>query len=171
MRTAICACLFAGMVFGDGGTVILREQAGALTITVFSAEKPLRAGSADLSVMVQESRTAAPVTNTRVLLRLSKQGEPEIRAEATQSLATNKLLYAANPVIPSPGKWLLATEVESGGATVVVDGVLDVLSARPAIWKWWPYFGAVPACVFLYFLNQWLKAKQRAAGLNLPGRW
>ena len=84
-----------------------RQQVGPLIVTVFSAPVPLRVGSADLSVLVQTVRDASPVLNAEVALQLSSPGSPAIHVPATRAQATNKLLYAAHPVLPSAGQWRL----------------------------------------------------------------
>ncbi len=39
---------------GDGGTMLLHQDAGPFTITLFAAPQPLQVGTADFSVMVQD---------------------------------------------------------------------------------------------------------------------
>ena len=48
---------WATAAHGDGGPMLLHQDAGAFTITLFAAPQPLHTGEADLSVMVQD-RTA-----------------------------------------------------------------------------------------------------------------
>ena len=46
--------MWATAAHGDGGTMLLHQDAGAFTITLFAAPQPLHAGAADLSVLVQD---------------------------------------------------------------------------------------------------------------------
>jgi hypothetical protein len=46
--------MWATAARGDGGTMLLHQDAGPFTITLFAAPQPLQAGPADLSVMVQD---------------------------------------------------------------------------------------------------------------------
>jgi hypothetical protein len=162
LRLVACLFLAAFSLCGDGGAVQFRKHAGGLVITVFSAPVPLRAGRTDLSVMVQGFETETPLAGARVLLILSKAGEPDIRVEAFQAQSANKLLYSARPILPSAGEWLLDVRVESNSGAVTASATLPVLPPQSAIWTWWPYFAAIPAGVSLFCLNQWLKWKQRA---------
>lgn len=151
--------LIASFLIGDGGAVLSRTRAGSLIVTVFAAPVPLRAGAADLSVMVQTAASENPVLDANVVLRLSKPGEPEIRIAATRTQSANKLLYAAQPVLPSPGEWHLDIHVQANGNAIAVPVSISVLTADPPLVTYWSYFLAVPLGVLLFILNQWLKSK------------
>jgi len=165
MKTIVLMFVFAAVLSADGGAIQFRRNSGALTVTLFSTSTPLRPGVADLSVMLQDSRTRDPVLGARVTIRLAKEDAAEISADANHILATNKLLYAASLTIPTPGTWRVVTQVESQGATLTAAGTMEVFPPEPPIWHWWPYFAVLPASVILFGLNQKLKAKQHASAL------
>jgi hypothetical protein len=154
-------CLIAPPLFADGGIVQFQEQAGPFFVTVFSTPVPLRVGSADLSVMVQNANSRREVLNCDVTLELSKPGDRDIQAHATAAEATNKLLYAAPIVFPSAGKWHLSVDIKETADAVRVNGELAVLPELPPLIAHWPYFALVPVAVVIFGLNQWLKAKRK----------
>lgn len=155
----------AGLLLGDGGTLVLRKQAGPLTISIFSSPEPLRVGSADLSVMVQKSQDNSAVldANVRMHLRQSRaDGIAEVVAPARHNDASNKLLYAAHVNLPSAGKWQLAATVESPNGSAEVASTINVQSRRSPLVAYWPYFAVVPLLVLLFAINQLLKSRRNA---------
>lgn len=163
LRLLSIALCFAAILFADGGSIQFRRQAGSLVITVFGAPSPLRAGASDLSVLVQDTRDTRIVLDADVTLTLSKPGEKEIVVPATRAQATNKLLYAAYPVMPEPGDWTLIVRVKSQDTAASVEGVITVLPQRASIMSYWLYIAFAPAGVFLFLLHQNLKARSRHA--------
>ena len=152
------------LLMADGGTLVLRKQAGPLTISVFSTPEPLRVGPADLSVLVQKSAGNDAVLDAQVKLHLthsSPEGIAEVFAPAIHKNATNKLLYAARVNFPSQGDWKLSATVESKDGSAEVAGNVMVAGRQPAIVTYWPYFGIVPVLVILFLINQWLRSRRR----------
>ncbi|HZQ52179.1 MAG TPA: hypothetical protein VFB14_08280 [Bryobacteraceae bacterium] len=164
MRPLILALLVTGVLWADGGAVLLRNQAGSLRITVFGSPAPLRAAKNDISAMVQKTSDQSSVLNAKVSVHLTN-ASPEkvvaISAPATHDKATNKLLYAAELTVPSPGDWQLSVHVEANGETADVAGKVTVLAPRPPLMAYWPYFVLVPLIVFLFFVNRWLRGRRR----------
>jgi hypothetical protein len=150
-----------GLLVADGGIVQFRTQAGPFFVTVFSAPVPLRVGVADLSVMVQRVNERSEELDCNVMLHLSKPGERDIRVAATRAQATNKMLYAAHPVLRRAGKWNLSLEIKARGDAAWVNGAIAVLPQLPPLIAYWPYFAVLPAAVALFALNQWLKRRQK----------
>src|SRR6516225_10741923 len=75
----------------DGGTVRLREQAGAYQVTVFTAPTPFRAGPVDVSVLVLDAGTGEYVPEARVTVRLRARATGTVLVyPATAAAATNK---------------------------------------------------------------------------------
>ncbi len=166
LRKAVVLCVAFGgsiaLLFADGGTLQFHKKAGPFLITVFSAPVPLRAGSADFSVMVQDEQDNSPVLDAGVRLRLSKTGEAQLKATATTAQATNKLLYAATVDVPAPGQWLVGVEIARGGATVFASGEVKVLPEEPPLFAYWLYFAVVPLGILLFGINQWLKTSRNS---------
>ena len=154
-------CLAAHFLFADGGIVQFQKQAGSFVVTLFSAPVPLRVGAADLSVMVQKIEDRSAVLDCEVFLQLSHPGEPDIRVAATRAQATNKLLYAAHPLLQRSGMWHVIVEIKASGDTVRVAGDMIVLPEEAPLIAHWPYFAVLPVAVGLFVLNQWLKARRR----------
>lgn len=150
-----------GLLVADGGIIQFQKQAGPFFVTVFTAPVPLRVGIADLSVMVQTFDDRSDVLDCDVMLHLSKPGERDIRVAVTRAQATNKLLYAAHPVLPQAGQWNVSIEIKRRGASVRVNGEIAVLPQLVPLIAYWPYFALLPVAVALFALNQWLKARRK----------
>lgn len=167
MRKAVVAVWLtlgsAAAAFGDGGSLILRKQTGPLVVSVFSAESPVRVGTADLSVMVENASDESPVMDAKVMLRLTKTtvgAVTEVAAPASHAKATNKTLYAAQVTLPSKGEWRLSADVTADGKTDEVSADLNVLPPAPPAQKYWPYFALVPFAVLLFAFNRWLRRRR-----------
>ena len=161
IRIAGAGLCLAALLFADGGAVEFRKQVGSLLITVFGAPSPLRAGVADLSVLVQDARDTSAVLDAEVGLTLSRAGDKEISLSATRAQATNKLLYAAYPFLPSAGEWRLNVQVKSQGRSVSVDGVIAVMPQQTSVMTYWLYIAFAPIGILLFLANQLLKSRSR----------
>ena len=163
-RLVLLLLLAAGAAHADGGTVRIREDAGAFRITVFSAPEPLRAGRADLSVLVQRRDDDAPVLDAEVTLRL--EGPPPaapIEARATRAAATNKWLHAALVEIPVAGPWTLRASVRAGGDAAEVATQIEVAPRLPALLALWPYLALPPLAVAAFAVREWLTRRRGAS--------
>ncbi len=150
----------------DGGTFQFRKQAGPFTVTLFSAPVPLRAGTADLSVLVQDQQESALI-DAAVTVRLSKENEQDIVARATTAQATNKMLDAAQIELPSAGAWQIEVHVTRGALAGSALGSINVLPEEAPFFTYRFYFAVVPVGIALFVLNQWLKKKNKYNG-GLP---
>lgn len=155
IRAALLSLLAAaGAAHADGGTVRIRDDAGSLRITVFSAPEPLRAGAADLSVLLQ--RRDVPVLDADVVLHLEDPAATgAIEARATHEAATNKLFYAAAVVLPVAGIWKLRVAVREAGEDFTVSGELPVEAPTPRWLTLWPYLALPPLAVLLFAAHEW----------------
>ena len=158
----------------DGGAVRTRQSAGPLVITVFTTPTPLTAGPADVSVMVQDRASLAPVLDARVRLLLAPEAQGKASgptrttsAVATRADATNKLLYAARVPLPGPGQWRLQVSVEHGGQAEEVACVLLVGPPPPPLLAFWPWLALPFLVVGLAVLNRRLARVQRASRRRL----
>lgn len=156
----VAALLLPGFAHGDGGVVRLRQSAGDWSVTLFSAE-PLRAGPADLSVMVQEGDGGAVRLDGEVELRLWPPGGGEPRTvAATRQAATNKLLRAAFVDLDRDGLWLVEVILRRDGDTAVVAGELPVAAAAPRLAALWDVLLLPPAVVLLFALARLLERRR-----------
>jgi hypothetical protein len=150
IKFAICSLQFAVFFFfgctlvrADGGSVRLSERKGGYRITVFSAPSPFRAGPVDISVLVQDAMTGDPLPQARVTVRMTKIGQPSLEYPATQEVATNKLLHAAQFDVPATGRWDLEVRVEGPQGAAVVACEVEAAEPLPrwhSLWLWitWP---------------------------------
>ncbi len=94
----------ASRAMADGGRVQFSQIVAPYRITVFTSPTPLRAGTVDISVLVQQAETGDVVHDTTIDLELHS-AEMTIRQRATAEMSTNKLLQSATFVLPSTGLW------------------------------------------------------------------
>jgi len=120
-----------------GGVVQFKEPGDPFVITLFSESAPVHTGLVELSVLVQ-NKSGAPVLEAEVGIELRQKHEQQqpIKAVATRSDASNKLMYSAEMVLPVPGVWEVTVRVQKDGFTVDTHGQLVVESARAAGSTW-----------------------------------
>jgi len=140
----------------DGGALRLSEQKNGYRVAVFTTPTPLRAGLADISVLVQEAATGEPASGVLVSITAQKHDGQcgEICHPATTQAATNKLYYAATFNLPEPG-WY-SVEVSIIGAKGATKAGFDVEAAEPLPpaltmlpWVGWPLLA-----IALFFTHQ-----------------
>jgi hypothetical protein len=162
LALAAAAWLSAGRAAADGGTIRLRQDAGAFSITVFTAPEPLAAGSADVSVLVQDRASGSVVLDAEVEIRLR---DPDGGSERIV-LATpggNRLLRSAAVVLPTPGPWRLQVRVRAAGDVESVECTLPVGRARSGLAAVWPYLAFPPFAVALFALRARMGRRSSAA--------
>lgn len=162
---AIALLLSAPTARGDGGAVRLRQTEGRFVVTVFTAPTPLRAGPADISVLVQDRDTNEPLLDAEVLIVLTPldQDGAALRGAATRALATNKLLYAVVMDVPSAGAWDLRVTVRRGHEAATVAGQMTFAAAVPPLLAHWPYLAFPPVAVLVFVVNQWRRSRSSRA--------
>jgi hypothetical protein len=143
--------------------VCVSRPAGPFVLTVFTAPTPLSVGRADVSVMVQDRSSLAPVLDARVALKLTfaAGGREPLRVEATRAHATNRLLYAATVTLPAAGEWRLRARAQGQGTRGEVACRLPVGAGGPRVLPYWPWLALPPLAVALYLLNDHLARRQR----------
>ncbi len=156
MKTLSLLLLAASLLRADGGKPQWRSRAGPYEVSVFTAPVPLRAGPADISVLVELETDKSLVLDADVSMRFQ-----DISVSATHALATNKIMYAANVSLSSPGTWDCELVVRGPKGTGSAHGAIEVIPAEQPLRHYWPYFAMVPAGILLFILNQRLKARQR----------
>jgi hypothetical protein len=165
----ICCFLFFPelRLRADGGTVRLRQQAGAYHVTVFTAPTPFRAGLVDVSVLVLDAATGEFVPEARVSVRLTARASGEVlEYPATAAAATNKLFHAAVFQLPEPGWWDLDVGVEGPRGPALLRFGIEADEPPPRWLELWPWF-AWPALAVVFFgLHQRLVRRK----ISLPSR-
>ena len=130
----------------------LRVQAAPFILTVFSTETPL---GADLSVLVQDSATLAPVLHAQVYFESDGKTIPAVLGRSQ-----NKLLYSANVKLPTSGDWPYLLRVDQAAAHVSASGVLQLQSVSEKIASL-GYAAIVPAAILLFILRGYLLRRKQ----------
>jgi hypothetical protein len=141
---------------GDGGSVRLSEKKGGYQITVFSAPSPFRAGPVDISVLVQDALTSEPLAQALVTVRMTKIGQPALEYPATQEVATNKLLHAAQFELPEPGRWEMEVQVEGVHGLALIGGEVEAAERLPRWREMWLWIGWPALAIALFAIHQLL---------------
>jgi hypothetical protein len=152
----VLGCPFA---WADGGTVCHVEQVAGYRVTVFAAPAPLRAGPVDVSVMVQDAQTHAPLAEVEIEVRLTGPFGAEVRCPATRAAATNRLLHAAKFELPTAGTWQTEIRLDGPHGAAELHFPLTVAEPLPrwvALWPWivWPVVPVVLFCLHQVFTRR-----------------
>jgi hypothetical protein len=145
----------------DGGAVCLHKASGPFVITVFINSSELRAGPADVSVMVQNRVSREIVLDDDVSLRLqpTASGGRALEFRATRKQATNKLLKSAIVDLPSSGDWKLTVQVRRGSEKAIVSTQLQVAPPLPRLAAIWPFLMLPFLAMALFAANQVLRQR------------
>jgi hypothetical protein len=150
---------------GDGGTMLLHQDSGAFTITLFAAPQPLHVGMADLSVMVQDRSSGDvlldPAVDLTVAAEAANASQQTVRL--TRGQAGNRLLQAATFHFPSAGKWRLTLLVSRGGEATRVGTECSVVPDRSRALLVWFYVLLPVGVILLFVIHQGLKIRSRKA--------
>jgi hypothetical protein len=145
----------------DGGAMLLHQDAGAFTITLFAAPQPLHTGDADLSVMVQDRTTGEvlldPVIDLTVAPADANATQQTVRLAEGQ--ASNRLLQASTVHFSSAGKWRIALAVRRGNDTAQLSTECTVEPDRSRATLVWFYVLLPVAIILLFVIHQALKLR------------
>jgi FixH len=165
----LAAVLILGMwataARGDGGTMLLHQDSGAFTITLFAAPQPLQVGVADLSVMVQDRSSGEVLLDPAVDLTVaaeSANASPQT-VRLTRGQASNRLLQAAAIHFSSAGKWQLTLLVSRGGEAVRLGTECTVEPDHSRALLVWFYVLLPVGVILLFVIHQGLKIRPRKA--------
>jgi hypothetical protein len=161
----LAAVLMLGMwataALADGGTVLLHQDAGAFTITLFAVPQPLRTGAADLSVMVQDRSSGEVLLDPVIDLTFASEGASPSQqtVRLAKGLASNRLLQASTVHFASAGKWRLTLLVRRGNdeARLSTDCIVEPDRSRATLV--WFYVLLPVAIILLFVLHQVLKLR------------
>jgi hypothetical protein len=148
----------------DGGRLIRVERTHGWTVSIFAAPDPPRAGTIDVSVLVQEEASGTVVADAEIAVTLTSQSDPSIAlsAPASRQQATNKLLQSALLVAPSAGDWLGTIHCSAGSDKAEIPFALHVNAAPPAWTKVAPWF-LWPLAAAMVFVAHRTLARKRIA--------
>jgi hypothetical protein len=145
----------------DGGAMLLHQDAGAFTITLFAAPQPLHAGEADLSVMVQDRSSGEvlldPVIDLTVATAAASATQQTVRLMKGQ--ASNRLLQASTVHFSRAGKWRLTLAVRRGNDTAQVDTECTVEPDHSRARLVWFYVLLPVGIILVFVIHQVLKLR------------
>ena len=169
---AFLASLFlAHPALADGGAVLAQQTTGPYRITLFGSPSPLRAGPADLSVLVQNAKTGDAVLDSRVAIQVqaasTDAGEAWVppccsmkmgvgAVAATHKAAQNKLLYAANTLLPSSGPHKILVRLDDAD---ILAAPVEIAPALPPATHYWSFLAFPPLAIGIFALNQRLRRR------------
>jgi hypothetical protein len=145
----------------DGGAMLLHQDAGAFTITLFAAPQPMHTGAADLSVMVQDRSSGEilldPVIDLTVAPAVASVTQQTVRLAKSQ--ASNRLLQASTVHFSSAGKWRLTLAVRRGNDTaqLVTECTVEPDHSRARLV--WFYVLLPVGIILLFVFHQVLKLR------------
>lgn len=132
-------------VGADGGTLRLSQTHDGLNIAVFTSPTPLRAGTVDVSVLLQDAKSGAVLLDVPVDVRAISQGDPRRTASspAKSQLATNKLFRAVHLELPEPGIWHIDLQILRDEQPIEIGFDVELAGPPPpwldlVLWLSWP---------------------------------
>jgi hypothetical protein len=139
----------------DGGSLVLSATRAGYQLSVFTAPVPLRAGPVDISVLVQDSVTRAPVPDVGVTVRVTRPGHPVLEYAATTEAATNKLFRSAQFMLPDAGRWDLEIQVVGERGTAAIRCEVEAAQRLPRWREVWPWVGWPVVVIGLFVVHLW----------------
>jgi hypothetical protein len=143
----------------DGGAMLLHQDAGSFTITLFAAPQPLRTGDADLSVMVQDRTSGEVLLDPAIDVTVapdSPSASPQT-VRLAKGQASNRLLQACTVHFSTAGRWHLALLIRRGNdqARLSTDCTVEPNHSRATLV--WFYILLPVGVILLFVIHQVLK--------------
>ena len=132
--------------------MLLHQDAGPFTITLFVAPQPLQVGPADFSVLVQDRSSGEVLLDP--ILDLTVSGTT---VRLTRGQASNRLLQAATVQLSSPGKLRLTLAVREGSDAAQLTTDCTVEPDRSRTTLVWFYVLLPVGVILLFVIHQGLK--------------
>jgi hypothetical protein len=142
---------------GDGGTMLLHQDAGAFTITLFAAPQPLEVGTADFSVLVQDRGSGEVLLDPILDLTIDDLTVSGTTVRLTRGQVSNRLLQAATVHLSSPGKLRLTLAVRRGSDVAQLTTDCTVEPDRSRATLVWFYVLLPVGIILLFVIHQRLK--------------
>jgi hypothetical protein len=146
--------LWVATARGDGGAMLLHQDAGAFTLTLFAAPQPLEVGTADFSVLVQDRSTGEVLLDP--VIDLTVAGET-VRLNRAQ--VSNRLLQAATVRFSRPGKQRLTLSVRRGTQIAQLNTDCTVEPDGSRVTLVWFYVLLPVPFILLFVTHQVLKLR------------
>lgn len=164
-----CGCLgvvlAAAVCRADGGAVRAIEKDGPFQISAFTSPNPLLAGEVDISVLVQDAETLAPVQDAKVNVVITPRGRAygAIERAATTETATNKLFRDCLVELEA-GWYDVAVTCHAADGRGRIGFPLEVGDAAPRLATFWPWIAWPAVPVMLFGIHELLASRR-------PGTW
>lgn len=154
----------------DGGVVRAIERVGPLQISVFTSPNPLVTGPVDISVLVQDKATLAPVEESHIELAIVPRSRPHdaVTLPATSAAATNKL-FRACLVELTPGWYDVRITCAAAGSRGDVRFAMEVGAPPPQRTALWPWFAWPIVPVALFGLHRLFAGQPQPTRQRRPG--
>ena len=161
LATFVMLAMGAAAARADGGAMLLHQDAGSFTITLFAAPQPLRTGDADLSVMVQDRTSGEVLLDPAIDVTVA----PESPSASPQTVrlakgqASNRLLQACTVHFSTAGRWHLALLIRRGNdqAQLSTDCTVEPNHSRATLV--WFYILLPVGVILLFVIHQFLKLR------------
>lgn len=156
----------AQAALADGGLLRCSQLRGDVRISVFTSPSPVRVGSIDVSVLVQEVESGDVAREPEVQVELvSHDGQHHVAiAKATFAAAENKLFRAAKLSLPAPGRWDVRVECQNSRLAdpICVSFSMDAGDAATKWYAVWPWLTWPAAVVVLFAIHRTLVWQKNA---------
>jgi hypothetical protein len=161
--------------WADGGAIIARETVNGLNLTVFASPAPLRAGPADVSVLVQDAQGRAvldaavelgwsspmPASSSDWLPMCCSMATALGQTPALRTHSQNKLLYGAILPIRNAGESEISVSVKSPQGEASLTIPVNAAPPRAPLFAYWPLLAFPPVAIGLFAAHQRLSRRIR----------
>lgn len=130
-------------LFGDAGTLVLRDRNHGIDVALIAEPAPLRVGPVYFRVFLRDA-------NGGQLLEEAKVGICGVKASADVTG------YYARVTFPKAGQWPCLLRIERAGTVLELPGTVPVRREEDP-GSYWVYFAIPPVGALLFALNQRLK--------------
>jgi len=162
-----------GRCWADGGAIIAKETVNGLTLTVFASPAPLRAGPADISVLVQDAKGQAvldatvslgwtssnPTATTDWLPPCCSMSTLLGQTPALRTHSQNKLLYGAILPIRNAGPSEISVTVQTPQSNAGLTIPITAAPPRAPLVAYWPLLAFPPVAIGLFAVHQRLSRR------------
>ncbi len=136
--------------------MLLHQDSGPFTVTVFAAPQPLHVGMADISVMVQDRNNGEVLLDPMIEVNLDQEAPVRLLRAQTG----NRLLQAAQVRFPRAGQWTLGITVQRGRDVARLRATCSVEADHSRVVLLWFYLLLPVAVIVLFAIHQVLQARQ-----------
>jgi hypothetical protein len=153
--------LGATTAYGDGGAMLLHQDSGPFTITLFASPQPLHTGMAEISVMVQDRFSSQVLTDPTIEVTLNQESAMRL----APGKAGNRLMQSAEMQLSRAGRSKLEVVVRRGNDVARLTTAFNVDADRSRVALVWIYILLPAVAVALFAIQQRLKMRKRTPGL------